>query len=347
MTTNGDALPDDIPQIVQALEAVHSPRSTNEVRHEAFVFLEQVKHSPHALSHGFSLASDPTRDTILRHFGLTLITYYLKYVYTGGAEDLLREYVLRLTDSLRESDPPFLRNTVAQIWTEVVKRIWGPSWRDMDEQLVKLWNASSAVYHEFVLAVLETLSEDIFNIEDTVAGLRADLGSAFARICITDNLIEQHNQRPDEYTSLRSGKEGWLQRTCSYLKLCLDRLANQDAQAHAAALKAFSTLQSLCVWIPPKSLVSTSCVEGFCYALTVDDSQVRIAATGALCCIFSRHNVDSDDMKRLAAPMFSRDVLQLLHGAFSWALTTSPDEDEQKYEFAKKLSEVCPETMMV
>src|ERR1700761_2604366 len=341
MSTNGDALPDDIPKIVQALEVIHNPRSNNEVRHEATSFLEQAKQSPHALSHGFSLASDPTRATILRHFGLSMMTFHLKYIYQGGAEDLLREYVLRLTESLKDSDPSFLRNKVAQIWTEVVKRIWGPSWQDMDEQLVKLWNTSSVVYSEFVLTVLETLSEDIFNQEDYVAGLRADLGSAFARICITESLIEQHYVRPDEYTPLRYGKEGWLQRICSYLKMCLDRLTSQDNQAQGGALKAFSALQSICPWIPPKSIISSACIEGFGYALSVGDTQIRIAATEALCCVFARVNVDSDDMSRLLTPMFSQDSLQLIQNAFRWASTAAPEEDDQKYSFVKKLSEVC------
>jgi exportin-5 len=340
MSTATDALPDDIPKIIQALEAIHNPRSTNEVRHDATTFLEQAKQSPHALSHGFSLASDSTRETILRHFGLSMMTFHLKYVYQGGAEDLLKEYVLRLTETLKDSDPPFLRNKVAQIWTEVVKRIWGPSWQDMDEQLVKLWSASSPVYSDFVLTVLETLSEDIFNQEDYVAGLRADLGSAFARICITEGLIEQHYVRPDEFSVLRYGKDGWFQRICTHLKMCLDRLSSQDRHAQYAATKAFSTLQSICPWIPPKCLISTSCVEGFCYALTVGDTQIRSAATEALCCVFARVNVDSDDMSKLLAPMFSRESLRLLHDAFSWASSATPDNDEEKYGFAKKLSEV-------
>lgn len=268
------------------------------------------------------------------------MTFHLKYIYQGGAEDLLREYALRLTESLRDTDPAFLRNKIAQIWTEVVKRIWGPSWQDMDEQLVNLWNASSPLYSDFVLTVLETLSEDIFNQEDYVAGLRADLGSAFARTCITESLIEQHYDKPDEFSALRFGKEGWLQRICTFLRQYLDRLASQDAQAQTAALKAFSTLQSICPWIPPKCLISASCVETMSYALVVGDTAIRTAATEALCCIFARVNVDNDDMSQLLSPMFSSESLKLLQDAFQWAGTATPDEDDAKYGFAKKLSEL-------
>jgi hypothetical protein len=57
--------------------------------------------------------------------------------------------------------------------------------------------------------------------------------------------------------------------------------------------------------------------------------------------VFARVNVDSDDMSQMLAPMFSQESLQLLQDAFRWASTASPDEDDQKYAFAKKLSEVC------
>jgi exportin-5 len=284
--TNGDgaALPEDVPQIIQALEAIHNPRSTNELRQSATSFLEEAKQSPHALAHGFALAVDPARATIVRHFGLSMMAFHLKYVYSGGGEDILRDYVLRLTSSIQESDPPFLRNKFAQIWTEVAKRIWGVGWMDMDEQLVRLWDSESFVHSEFVLVVLETLSDDIFNQDDYVAGLRQDLGTNLSRVFLTEDVIEL-SAKSEEDLSLRWGNEGWMLRLVRFLKMCLDR-KNERQIIHSCALRTLAVLNSVCTWIIPKSLVSSSCVEGLSYSLVTGDTQIRVVSRSSLFALF-------------------------------------------------------------
>jgi exportin-5 len=382
----------EMPQLLRALEAIHDPRSSNELRHEATAFLERAKLSPQAFRRGFKLAVNPSptggsanaegaaagaaaaRDTVVRHFGLSMMTYYLKYVFEPDdydddmvanglmdprevlSSETLPEYTMQLTQSLRAEDPPFVRNKVAQIWTDVAKRVWGgQAWRNMDEQLVGLWSLSAA-HRMFVLTVLETLSDDIFNHEDHVAGLRSDLGSLFTRICVTEDFYAEYypRDRVDPSNELRYGHEGWLLRLCDYLKVCLDQSSSQDDQAVSAAVRVLNVLQSFCCWLPLKSLISASCVRSIAYALAVGNTQIRLvrsgplywarsdrsqAATDALCAIFMRSNVDNGDLENIIAPLFSRESLQLLHEAYLWASEATVNEDE-KYTFVKKISEV-------
>jgi exportin-5 len=326
--------------LIQALEIVYDPRSKNETRLEATIFLDRAKESPEAFSHGFVLASDSKRPPILRHYGLSMMLYHLKYIYHGGRADELRECVLRLTESVTEGDPPFLKNKVVQIWTEVTKRIWGQGWNDMDEQLFNLWSSTPA-HKEFVLLVLETLSEDIFSREEYVAGLRADLGSSFARICVTQAIMEEHYRPVQDAPVLRYGEEGWLQRLCEGLRLFLEQYAQQpSAQVHSCIVRGLAAVQSLCSWISPKAIISSNCVEtvGMCFA--AGDTAIRMAALDAFSSIFSRLNMETEDMANMVRPLFTQESLQLLHDAYGWARTAGPDEDDDKYVFAKKLSEV-------
>ena len=313
----------EMPELLRALEAIHDPRSSNNLRHEATAFLERAKLSPQAFRRGFGLAVNPNptaaaaknapaptaQDTVVRHFGLSMMLYYLKYVFEpdgggdGGAavsaEELPR-YAFELARSLRGEDPAFVRNKVAQIWADVAKRVWGGGgWMAMDAELVALW-ALSAPHRAFVLAVLESLSDDIFNHEDHVAGLRADLGSALTRICVTEEFIAAHHPREghDPLNGLRCGHEGWLRRLGEYMKDCVDQSSSQHGQLVSEAVRVLNVLQSLCCWLPLKSLISVSCVQSIAYALAVGNTQIRLVRWRALADVLT----DGRQLRTRSAP---------------------------------------------
>ncbi|KAF2666914.1 ARM repeat-containing protein [Microthyrium microscopicum] len=329
--------------LIQALEVVYNPRSKNETRQEATIFLDQAKQSPEALTHGYLLASDSSRPAVLRHYGMSMMLFYLKHVYTGGNEQELKGYVLNLTESLLENDPSFLKNKVVQIWTEVAKRIWGQGWDNMDEQLVNLWR-STLSHKEFVLLALEQLSEDIFSREDYVAALRSDLGSSFARICVTEAVMKDHYLPVQDAPLLRSGKEGWLQRICLGLNAFLEQHSQQpqDAQIQACIVRSLGVIQSFCVWISPQAIITSRCVEMIGSAFASGDTAMRMAAMDAFISIFNRNrvNIETAEMEKIIGPIFNQGSLQLLHEAYGWAKTAGAEEDDEKYSFAKKLSEV-------
>jgi hypothetical protein len=64
------------------------------------------------------------------------------------------------------------------------------------------------------------------------------------------------------------------------------------------------------------------------------------ASIEALCSIFGRANIEVSTLETLLSPLYSRESLELLHEAYKWAGTSPDDEDDQKYTFVKKLSEV-------
>jgi exportin-5 len=266
-----------IADIVRALELIHNPSSTNELRREALQFVESQKESSSAARNGFMLASRRENDALVRYFGLTLLDHVLRNTSFTATDEItnLRDIVLKLAESIRPEDPTYIRNKIPQLWAEVAKRSWGLDWLDMDQRLVQFWNAS-LVHKELVLLVLETLSDDIFYREDTVSSLRGtDLNRALVEICTPLAVFEQAYPERDNHVEIRCGNEGWLTRICEFLQQCIGSVQHSK-EAKDAALKALANLKSVLVWSIPKAIHLSGCVPSIAGAFTSTDEQVLL-----------------------------------------------------------------------
>lgn len=265
--------------IIRALEVIHSPTSTNELRKEALTFVEGLKGSDAAARNGFLLASRADHAPVVRYFGLTLLDHVLRHLSFSDTEASfnVRSMVLQLAENISPEDPTYLRNKIPQLWTEAAKKSWGLDWLDMDETLVKFWG-SSLVHNELVLSVLETLSEDVFFREDTVSSLRgSELNRALVEICTPAAIVEQINPDKNTNAALRCGQEGWLVRICEFLDSCVQNVSNSP-QARDAAVKALTTLRSVLSWAIYKAVVASQAVSSIFRALTCHDDQVLLVS---------------------------------------------------------------------
>lgn len=260
--------------IVRALELIHNPSSTNELRREALTFVESQKESSSAAPNGFLLASRPDNAPLVRYFGLTLLDHVLRHTSFTATQDL-RGLALKLAESIRPEDPAYIRNKIPQLWAEIAKRSWGLDWVGMDETLVQFWGAS-LVHKELVLSVLETLSEDIFAREDTVSSLRGtELNRALIEIFTPLSVFQEIYPQREHHVELRCGTEGWLSRTCQFLWDCVENLQGSK-QAKDAAIKALATLRSVVVWSIPQAIVSSNCVPTIVRTFTCQDDEVLL-----------------------------------------------------------------------
>jgi exportin-5 len=268
--------PLDLPVILQAIEAIYSPRSTNEIRHAANQLLEDTKGSPQARELGFSLALDTTKDPTLRHYGLTLLDYHIRFVWDGYDEEMeavLRNNVVTLAQHVRSEDPSYLRNKVAHEWTVFAKRSWATHWMNMDEQLVELFQASDA-HREIVLYVLQTLAEDIFKRDDSLAAARSEtLAAACIEIFTPEALmLDDGVPKTGHVVNVRFGSEGWLQRLSTFLEWSLNN------NNHAAAIKNLNTLGSALGWMPSATIAETAGIQPICRAMLVGDASIRLVS---------------------------------------------------------------------
>ncbi|KAI9376280.1 armadillo-type protein [Aspergillus egyptiacus] len=327
--------------IVRALELIHNPSSTNELRREALQFVESQKGSPSAARNGFLLASRRDNDGLVRYFGLTLLDHVLRHTSFTASDEIvnLREIVLKLAESIQPEDPAYIRNKIPQLWAEVAKRSWGLDWLDMDQTLVQFWNAS-LVHKELVLSILETLSEDIFYREDTVSSLRGtDLNRALVEICTPLAVFEESHPKRDNHVEIRCGNDGWLSRTCEFLRDCIGNIQHSK-QARDAALKALSNLKSVLVWSIPRAVLNSGCVQSIARAFTCNDEQVLLAAVEALHALYSRSSYDIESFQPLVHLMYETDSLTVMLKLFQWSVVGPDETDDIKYTVSKKLSEV-------
>ena len=270
-----------LPRIHEALELVHSPYSSNDSRHQASVFLEEVKADDEAPYHGFTLASDKSQQPVVRHYALSLLEHAIKHKWAEYSEvqaTALREWVLQLSQHIAPEDPLYLRNKTAQLWVEIAKRSWGAEWFDMDELLVQLWELPGSVVHkELVLFVLETLSDEVFNGDDTVAALRE---GALSKACVeifTPAIVLAEafpNRQPG--TPVRFGEEGWLVRLGELLSQCLETDTLQSKDHQICAIKTLAVYKSVMPWAIPRAIASASCVEHMCTSLAASSVAVQL-----------------------------------------------------------------------
>src|SRR4051812_9817799 len=90
-------------KIHEALNAVHSPFTSNQARQEAQSFLEDVKTLDDAPFHGFTLASDKSQAPIVRHYGLSLLEHAVKHKwaeYNDEQRQYLRSWILQLAEGV-------------------------------------------------------------------------------------------------------------------------------------------------------------------------------------------------------------------------------------------------------
>ncbi|CAI6339041.1 unnamed protein product [Periconia digitata] len=335
----------DLTQVLQALQAIYSPSSSNDTRRDATTYLEEAKRHPQAPFHGYTLAHESSQPAQLRHYGLTMLEYSIRYKwddFTGPELDGLRSYVVQLAQSVVTEDPVYLRNKIAQLWTEIAKRAWGDEWMNMDQQLLELWQTS--LHHQaIVLYVLETLSEEIFNREDATAGLRgSDLGRACVEAFTPTAVLTEHLPTRDKSLNVRCGDEGWLKRLCDNLSWCLSQDYQSQDNIRSSAVKTLNAIRACMTWVIPKAIVAVQVIEHVCKALAVPVVELQIAAVDVLQAIYTRHHLQDDEFQELVCPMFTPGSVSLLRDVYGWTLSDMDIQDlnEQKYTLCKKLAEL-------
>lgn len=279
-------------RIHEALNIVHSPYSPNESRQQASRFLEEIKADEQAPSHGFTLASDKSQQPEVRHYALSLLEHAIKHKwssYSGEQAATLRQWVLELAQGIAEEDPTYLRTKTAQIWAEIAKRTWAAEWTDMDELLVRLWELPQGVIHkEFVLFVLETLSDDVFNGEDTVAALREGvLSKACVEIFTPADVLAESFPNRERGASLRYGEVGWLARIGELLRQCFTMDPACNLQYQGCAVRILAVYKSVMPWAIPKAISHTSCVQRICEIFQVASPRLQLVSSIVPCSLAS------------------------------------------------------------
>lgn len=329
-------------EIIQALQVIHNPASSNDIRQNASRFVEDLKETEGAARNGFLLASRLEHEPVVRYFGLTLLDHVLRKLSFSSPEEAasIRSMVLQLAENVRHEDPSYYRNKIPQLWSEAAKKSWGLDWNEMDATLVQFWGAS-LVHKELVLAVLETLSEDIFFREDVVSAIRgSELNRALIEIFTPGSILEAITSTEKNNTAVqRCGREGWLVRVSMFLNECIESVSGSE-QARDAALKALATLKSALSWSVYPAVIASSAIFSIFRALSCQDEQVLLAAIEALHAFYGRNTIGCEESHDLVCLIFEQDYLVALQRLYEWSIVGPDDVDDPRYLVSKKVSEM-------
>lgn len=264
--------------LTQALNAIYDPRSTNDIRRDATVFLDTAKTHPQAAVRGFTLASDPSQPPQNRHFGLTLLEYIVKYRWDELDEkdaESYKEMIVELGYKISNNEPAYIRNKVAQLWVDLAERVWLDSWLDLDSHLIQLWQTSFA--HQMMsLYILQLLSEDAFLKGEQGDGLHGgNLGKACTEIFTPAKVFAELFPSRDHGMNVRSGDEGWLVRLLDRLSWCCGNLGS-DLEAKSCAVQVLVTIQSVMPWMLLKVVAVTDCNALLGRCLQTGDLEIQI-----------------------------------------------------------------------
>lgn len=333
----------DVSHIKQALEAVYSPQSSNETRQAASSFLEDAKRHAQAPTYGYELARERTNPPILRHYGLSMLEYCVKYTWETYSEEQageLRMSVVQLAFDAAEEDPQYLRNKVAQLWLETAKRCWGLTWTDMDELLVKLWHRSP-IHQHIVLTVLETLSEDMFKSDDlSFAARDVDLGTACSEIFTPAAILQELYPNRKWPLNLRYGDEGWLQRVSVLLQNLLAEPSSLTEQTRSIAMRCVNTMRQSLSWVVYRAVLVTNAVGALQLALLRGDLALQIAAIDALNTLYIRKpHHDEEDAVAVLDLIVTTEWSQLLRQLYEYSKTEADNIDDTKYSLHQKVTE--------
>ncbi|KAI1438165.1 ARM repeat-containing protein [Xylaria sp. CBS 124048] len=335
-------LPD---RIQEALDVIYSPYSSNHERKEAQSLLECIKDASEAPTHGFHLASDKLQPAVVRHYALSLLEHAIKHKwasYAPSEAEALRSWVQQLSRNVAKDDPVYLKNKIALLWVEIAKRSWGTEWMDMDSFLVELWQVpDSAVHKELVLAILENLSDAIFNSDDMVVQVREKiLSRASIEIFTPASVLLEIFPNREAGPGVRCGEEGWLTRIVDLLQQCLSGDLENNEDLRNCALRCLAVLYALMPWIIPKSVAVTGAVPIIGEGLRAPHVEVQKSSLEALHALYSRIVFSKEEFCDLVVPLFDTRYITLFRQLFEWSAVDPDDLDDDKYQLSKKLSEL-------
>ncbi|OZJ05047.1 hypothetical protein BZG36_02075 [Bifiguratus adelaidae] len=344
-----------VSNVLNALDVIYNPVSSDQDRQAAQEYCESLKKDPRCPIYGHDLAlAKHGYNDIVRHFGLGLLEEAVRFhwgdgLYGDQEREIMKGYVSDLlANGTKEMsvEKRFVKEKVARLFVEVVKREWPVRWPDMDRHLQQLYETNPGV-RELILMVYRGLAEDIFIYEDMVAAVRKkELQRALFCVLVSDNVLQiQYPEgvkldSENDFVNMRGeqGNPGWMQRWTASLRHSLES-TGADPNSEALSVALLRTLSAHMDWIIPKAIVEANLLPVICNALLVESLSVRTAAVECLLILFNRNFTSYDDRAALIWPVLDHGGLDVIFAAFQKAKNDLNAADEEGYQFVQKLAQ--------
>ncbi|CAO3574799.1 unnamed protein product [Mortierella alpina] len=339
-------------QLLAALETIYNVSSTNEARQQAQEFCEALKQDPSGPLYGYYLAhKDNQQPDVVRHFGLGLIEDVVRYRWSDGSVSSETKAQIRLNvmSLAAEGSLPmlteqaFIKEKIARLFVEVVKREWPGTWDDMDAFLRQLYFKDETA-REMALLILRSLCEDVCVYDDAVAGLRKkDLRTGLLVIMASESVLKEHypdgvKGHHNEVTLMvgEPGNDGWISRLSLLLQELLPKCQNQTATPadEKITLSTLKTLASALDWVIATSISTAAIVPLICQSMLSPSEKIRLAGAECYDVLASRSFSDAE-REKIIWPLLDEGGMNLIADAYSAHSTQTLQGDA--YLFIQKL----------
>uniref|UniRef100_A0A8C8IAK0 Importin N-terminal domain-containing protein n=1 Tax=Oncorhynchus tshawytscha TaxID=74940 RepID=A0A8C8IAK0_ONCTS len=309
----GEPVSEMCDHLIKAVNVMMDAESSQIYRLEALKFCEEFKEKcPFCVPCGLQLA-DKAQTAVVRHFGLQILEHVIKFRWNNMPQQekvQLKNCAMGLLSSgtypiLEEES--HIKDVLARIIVEMIKREWPQHWPDMLKEMEALTSIGEA-QTELVMMILLRLAEDVITFQTLPAQRRRDIQQT-----LTQNM------------------ESIFSFLLTILQLHVDEY-RKLAKAHCrVGVAALSTLAGYIDWVALAHLTNDNCrlLEMLC--LLLSETELQLEAAECLLIAISRKG-KLDDRKPLMV-LFD-DV------AMHYILSAAQPVVERHYIFLKRLCQV-------
>ncbi|XP_063774861.1 exportin-5 [Pseudophryne corroboree] len=252
-------------QLVQAVTVIMEPGSSQELRLEALKFCETFKEEcTVCVPCGLQLA-EKSQPPVIRHFGLQVLEHVVKFQWNdmqGMEKVCLKERVMGLIANgihpiLQEEG--HIKDVLARIVVEMIKREWPQQWPDMLNELEFL-TKNGAVQTELVMFILLRLAEDVVTFRNLPTMRRKDIQTTMTKDMdkLFTFMLNILGESVLQYQQLKSdlAQKDKCQEMCRVALAALNTLAGYIDWVHISHITAqdCKLLQMLCALLSEEEL---------------------------------------------------------------------------------------------
>ncbi|ORY96981.1 armadillo-type protein [Lobosporangium transversale] len=338
--------------LIQALETIHNPTSANEARRQAEDFCEDMRRHAAAPMYGYYLAhKDKQQPDVLRHFGVGLMEYCVRYRWTDDTliqetkESLKQGAMSLISEGLKPmlEEQSFIKEKVARLFVAIAEREWPLYWPSMNTFLKEQF-FKDELGKEMVLLILKSICEDVWIYNDPLAALRQqELRTGLLEIMASQDILKKlypdgwdRGKKDIEFMYGEEGNEGWTKRISSLLQDILphcqsETITLKDEKLAVAALK---TLAVTLDWILCPTIASSPIVQLICQTLLSPSIKIRLAGAECYDSLACRNMTDVE-RNEVLWPVLDQGGMDLISRAYLMYATQLVQGGA--YEFVQKM----------
>ncbi|KAI8034726.1 exportin-5 [Drosophila gunungcola] len=319
-------------ELATAVDLIMHPLTQQQARLEAYMACERFKEeSPLCAQVGLFLASSPQSNQQVRHFGLQLIEYTIKFRWnciTHEEKVYIKDNAIKMLNvGVGPAEDRSLlptKNALSRIIVEMIKREWPQQWSDLLPELSQACTKGEA-QTELVLLVFLRLVEDVALLQT----------------------IESNQRRKDMYQALNNNMNDIFEFFLRLVEQHVTAFRETTRQGHFTKANAHSrvvemvllTLSGFVEWVSIQHIMSSNGKLMHFLCILLNDKAFQCNAAECLAQITNRKGQAKE--RKPLLQLFNEEPLRYIYQASQ----IPPDSGsslavEQHHNFLKKLLQV-------